>query len=114
MQQQDVELAKKFFMSMGMNLDPIKVTSDDILEMGGWLGGHYTIAKRDDGFHVERLNHECAREDGPVVSDVPVGVYSSLPRALDHVATDIIFCMAQVFFEPYAEAEYGMPALEPR
>jgi len=100
-------------MSMGINLNPIKVSCDDILEMGGALGGHYTIAKQDDGFHVERTEYDFTNEDGHTQFEVPVGVYSSLPRALTHVVVDIVFNMAQVFFEPYAEAEYGLPALEP-
>ncbi len=108
MQQKDIELVNAFFNSMGIQLGSIEITCDDALEMTTSYG-RYAITKQDDGFCAERLERD-SDEDMPF--EFPIGIYRSLPRALTHIAIDMMCNRAQVFFEPYAEDEYGLPALD--
>lgn len=93
----DIKLAKKFFMSMGFNMHPIKVEGNT-MEMGGALGGHYTITQEGHDFRVERINHHFNRKEGHYQTEVEVCLRQSLPLALTAVYLDVCEDMAQVFF----------------
>lgn len=106
----DIELAKKFFMSMGCNMQPIKVEGNT-MELGGALGGHYTITQ-EGNFRIERINHHFNRKDGHYQTEVELGMRLSLAMALTTVYIDICEGMAHAFFEGMAEELYSMPELE--
>lgn len=107
----DIELAKKFFMSMGFNMHPIKVEGNT-MELGGALGGHYTITQEGGSFRVERINHHYNRKDGHYQTEVELGMRLSLAIALTTVYLDVCEGMAHAFFEGMAEELYSMPEPE--
>ena len=74
MQQKDVELAKKFFMSMGINLNPIKVSCDDILEWGYGGSGPSQLAwciLRECGLTKPQTERLYMRFKADVVANLP-------------------------------------------
>lgn len=105
----DRDLARRFFMSMGMDLSPCHIIEDGVsIELGGkFCGGHYTVT--NDGI-VERINHSFTHEDGHIQTESKVGECNSLPKALTAILHDIVEGMAFTFFESGAEKVYDFDA----